>query len=39
MGQAFESMSGKHIAFLQAQPCFPDLPAAGQIFDLAIDRV
>lgn len=39
MGQAFESMSGKHIAFLQAQPYFPDLPAAGQIFDLAIDRV
>ena len=22
MGQAFESMSEKHIAFLQAQPCF-----------------
>lgn len=22
MGQAFESMSKKHIAFLQAQPCF-----------------
>ena len=38
MGHAFESMSRKHTAFLQAQPCFPDLPA-GQIFDLAIDRV